>query len=402
MYWGYGLSNFIRWMESMKRSLGTDFGYTEQPGLRVAGEFPLAVTGPVAGISLGDDPSSASRRNQTLYWFAQRYRNAALARYHQADVKTYQDYRWFDLLFYDPKLLQSGDVASHLPLDRYIRDVEYISFRSSWNHDEALYVGIHGGDNKASHGHLDAGTFFVQGAGQLWGLGGLGSDDYTYPGYFSAKTLPAYWDEPELVTEPGRFHMYRLRAEGKNTLVFNPDMRPDQNPDGRAAFERILTRHDDAMAILNLTGVYERDAWRVRRGVGLRNKRQTVVIQDELQAKKPSQVWWSMHTLATVELLQNGRVAILTMGDKRLWMEIQAPFHASFSVMDASYLPGQSFPLSRNSPNIIAGHPVQKIVIFLPKVTELTLNVSMKILDPGEERPLLPEVRPLDIWAMSM
>jgi hypothetical protein len=401
MYWGYGLTNFIRWMESLQRSLGMDFGYTEQAGLRVAGEFPLAVTGPVAGVSLGDDPNQAIRRNQTLYWFAQRYRNAALAHYHQADVRDYGEYRWFDLLFYDPALLQTGENASPLSLDRYIRDLEYISFRSSWKHDEALYVGIHGGDNKASHGHLDAGTFFVQGAGQLWGLGGLGSDDYTYPGYFSAATRPSYWDEPGIISEAGRFHMYRLRAEGKNTLVFNPDMRPDQNPDGRAVVERILTHRDDAIAILNLTGVYDRDAWRVRRGIGLRDKRQTIVIQDEFLTKKPSQVWWSMHTLADVELLQNGRVARLSMGGQTLWVEIQAPFDARFSVMNAQYLPGQSFPMSRNSPNIIEDYPVQKLVIFLPNVTQQSLIVSMKIPEPGK-RPLLPHATSLDAWEASV
>jgi hypothetical protein len=402
MYWGYGLSNFIRWMETMKRSLGTDFGYTEQPGLRAAGEFPLAVSGPVCGISLGDDPVLAIRRNQTNYWFAKRYQHASLARYHRDELDFYQDFKWFDLLYYDPTLLQSAGSGSGLPLDRYIRDLEYISFRSSWKHDEALYVGVHGGDNRASHGHLDAGTFFVQGGGQIWAIGGLGSDDYTFPGYFNSKTLPGYWDAPEPITQAGRFHMYRLRAEGKNTLVFNPDVRPDQNPEGRATVERILTSPDDAIAILNLSGVYDRDARLVRRGVGLRQDRQVVVIQDEFQTKIPSMVWWSMHTLASAELLQNGRVAVLKQGGKKLWVEIQAPSNAVFARMDSTYLPGQSFPLSLNSPNVVEGFAIQKLTIALHDVTEQTLIVSMKLINDNEASPGLPGTMPLDLWSRSI
>lgn len=402
MYWDYGLSNLIRWTETMKRTLGTDYRMSETPGLQAAGFFPLAVSGPVTGISLGDDPLKKTPSG-TSYWFAKRYNSPALARYHANEVKAYGKYSWMDLLFYDPKLVAAaGTGTADLPLDRYVRDLEYVSFRSSWDHKEALYVGIHAGDNKASHGHLDAGTFFVQGKGQVWAIGGLGSDNYTFPGYFSKETLPAYKSSVTAVTEAGRFHMYRLRAEGKNTLVLNPDTRPDQNPEGKAEFERILTQAGEAMAIVNLSRVYDRDASSVRRGVGLRQKRQTVLIQDEIKMKTPGRVWWSMHTTAAVELRENGRVAILKKGAETLWLEIQSPARAGFVLRDASYLPGLAFPLSKNSPNTFQGEPVKKLTITLEQVNAVTLTVGMKLVPDTRSAPGFPPLAPLDDWARTM
>lgn len=398
MYWEYGLSNFIRWMETLKRSLGTDYGYPDTPGLKAAGTFPLAVSGPVTGISLGDDAIKKSR-SETNFWFSKRYNLPSLARHHRNAIQQNSSYTWMDLFFYDPKLLTAASPpAQAMPLDRYVRDLEYVSFRSSWNHDEALYIGVHGGDNKASHGHLDAGTFFVQGAGKVWAVGGLGGDNYTFPGYFRPKTLPDYMSPEKIVVQPGRFHMYRLRAEGKNVLVFNPDVRPDQNPVGAAEVERILTQPGDAMALLNLSQVYERDAQKVYRGVALRENRLIVVIQDEIKMKAPSTVWWSMHTMASAELLQNGRVAILKQGDKRLWMEIQAPAQASFTIQYATYLPGLSFPLSKNSPNVFQGETARKLTIQLKQVTEQRITVSMKLVDINQDSPALPDSIPLADW----
>lgn len=399
MYWDYGLSNFIRWDLTMERSLGTDYGYAASPGLSKSGFFPLAVSGPVAGISLGDDPLKKNR-SDTNFWFASHSKSSGLARYHRDEIRLLNKYTWLDLLSYDPELLNADAKGLSLPLDAYIRDVDYVSFRSTWQQDQALYVGVHAGDNKASHGHLDAGTFFVQGGGKIWAIGGLGSDNYTFPGYFSHDTLPGYMDPLSPITSPGRFHMYRLRAEGNNTLVFNPDQRPDQNPQGVARIDRILTHDSDAMVTLNLSDIYKRDASSVRRGVALRQDRQAVVIQDEIKANAPSQVYWFMHTMGSLELKQNGRVAVIKQADKTLWVEIQAPSAAQFTIMPASYLPSESFPLSSNSPNNFFGTPIQKLSILLNAVTEQTLTVAMKLVKDGET-PTLPGTRPLDAWSQE-
>jgi hypothetical protein len=46
-------------------------------------------------------------------------------------------------------------------------------------------------------------------------------------------------------------------------------------------------------------------------------------------------------------------------------------------VREASYLPGLSFPLSKNSPNTFQGEVVKKLTITLPNVKGTTLTVGM-------------------------
>jgi hypothetical protein len=374
MYWGYGLTALIRWSESLKRTLGTDYGYSETPGLQRAGYFPISMSGPAWGVSVGDDPISSTERSGTFLWFSKRFDNPFLARYQVTEIQASQNYRMTDLLYYDPQLLLQGPENSGQPLDFYVHDMEYVSFRSSWDHQKALYVGIHGGDNKASHGHLDAGSFYIQGQGKVWALGGLGSDKYTYAGYF-AETKPDYWDPVATPTSPGRFHFYRLRAEGKNTVVFNPDVRPDQNPYGKSNFTKIASTPEAALALLNLGPIYDRDAWRAERGVSLFHQRNAILIQDEFEAKHASDVYWSMHSLATIRLEHGERVAILEQDQEQLRVELKSPYNARFQVLPADYWPGLSFPLTENSENVFFGQLAKKLVIHLPDVERETIAV---------------------------
>jgi hypothetical protein len=300
-----------------------------------------------------------------------------------------------DLLYYDPQLLLQNPENSEQPLDFYVHDMEYVSLRSSWDHQRALYVGMHGGDNKASHGHLDAGSFYLQAQGKVWALGGLGADTYTHAGYFG-ETKPDYWDPVATPSNPGRFHFYRLRAEGKNTLVFNPDVRPDQNPSGKSIFTKIVSTPETALALLNLGPVYDRDALRVERGVCLFHQRNAVLIQDEFETKQTSEVYWSMHTFASVRLEQDGRVAILEQDQEQVRVELKSPANARFQILPASYLPGHAFPFTENSVNVLFGQLVKKLVVHLPEVERGTIAVLfLPALAPAE--PDWP-LKPLQNW----
>jgi hypothetical protein len=353
------------------------------------------MSGPAWGVSIGDDPIIAAQRSGTLLWFSKRFDNPFLARYQVAEIQSSQNYRMTDLLYYDPQLLRQNSEKSAQPLDFYVHDMEYVSFRSSWDHQQALYVGMHGGDNKASHGHLDAGSFYIQGQGKVWALGGLGSDKYTYAGYF-AETKPDYWDPVETPTSPGRFHFYRLRAEGKNTVVFNPDVRPDQNPYGKSTFTKIVSTPEAALALLDLGPVYDRDALRVERGVSLFQQRKAILIQDEFEARQPSDVYWSMHSLATIRLEQGERVAILEQDQEQLRVELRSPHNARFQVLPAQYWPGLSFPLAENSENIFFGQLAKKLVIHLPEVERETIAVLF-LPAHAPAVPGLP-LKPLKNW----
>jgi hypothetical protein len=406
MYWGYGLANFIRFSEGLKTALGSDFGYSDTPGLRNAATFPIYMSGPVAGVSIGDDPLT-SRRTDSNFWFARRYGQPFIARYHLKEIEAYQAYSGIsveELLFYDPHLMAQDPGETVNPrLDSYVRDLEYVSLREKWHDPKALYIGIHAGDNAANHAHLDAGTFYIQGMGKVFALGGLGSDDYTFPGYFSATTRPGYLDPLASQTEAGRFHIYRLRAEGKNVVVMNPDIRPEQDPSCKPQVERIKTDAEGGFTIVDLSACYRRDAGSYKRGIKLVEGRSTLMVQDEIAAHEPSLLYWFMHTSADISLNEAQTEATLVLDGERMVVTLAEPEKAKFTVMDAAYLPGLQFPLSRNSPNSYQGKKVKKLAIPLKDVKQATLLVRFAFPDhPGFTQHSGPAVqeasKPLSDW----
>ena len=221
--------------------------------------------------------------------------------------------------------IRSRTQFQHLPLDKYFRHAEVATFRGDWKNSNAVFVGFKAGNNRASHGHLDLGSFVLDAQGERWALD-LGSDNYNLPGYFGKQ----------------RSTYYRLRAEGHNTLVFNNgDPGPDQNLDAKTQIVRFESKPRRAFAIADLTPAYSKSAQSVRRGIALLN-RSDVLIQDEIDAKPPGEFWWFMHTPAKIKL--DGSSAILTLGKKQMHARILSPVGATFIALKAEPLPDSPHP----------------------------------------------------------
>ena len=246
-----------------------------------------------------------------------------------------------------------------------------MSLRNNWD-DEAFFVSFHGGKNSRSHGHLDAGSFDIQAEGEVWANGDLGSDNYTFPGYFSKTSLPAYFDKPTPQTQPGRWHFYRLRAEGTNNLVFNPSTCPDQYEKGEAQLINQVTGVNENSYTIDLSDCYQRDVKKYSRKIQLNKATKVISIVDDFKAKKESTLWWSMHTKAAIYILPDGKSAELNRGGKRLYATIVSPPEAKFQVLDATYLPGESFPMTRNSEN----KDLKKLAIKLDNQKENIIQVD--------------------------
>ncbi len=371
MYWGYALMYMLPGFDAMQRCLGTTYGLAETPGMRKTGYFPLFTTGPVTSLSVGDDPLKNARA-KSFFWPAKHFNDAALAKLqYDLTVENGSEMPWFDFFYYDPALVAKGKNVT-IPLDNSIYGLEIMSMRENWTSKDALYVAVHGGYNSASHGHLDAGSFYIQAMGEVWAYGDLGSDNYTFPGYFSKQTLPDYNDSITTQKEAGRFHFYRLRTEGKNCLVFNPSVRPEQNGNGTASILKQKSTPEAGYFELNMTECYNRDVKSYFRGVKLDRKNRIISIQDEFQTKSPSTVWWSMHTKADISISDNGRSAILTQNGKKAKLEIIGTKDAIFQVFPATYLPGEEFPFSKNSEN----KGSQKICIRMENVKSEKIRVD--------------------------
>jgi len=97
--------------------------------------------------------------------------------------------------------------------------------------------------------------------------------------------------------------------------------------------------------------------------------RNHVIITDNIQTKSPSELYWFMHTQATIT--PQGTTAILTQNGKTLKAEIVSPSNATFTVMDAQPLPTSPTPKQADNKNR------HKLTIHLKDVTDLTLQVKL-------------------------
>lgn len=88
------------------------------------------------------------------------------------------------MMYYDPQV--TGQFFMDLPLDYYFANTtdSWVSMRSSWSDNDALYVAMKASilTGHQTHGDLDAGDFVLDALGQRW-AGEFGNGDYLSPEY---------------------------------------------------------------------------------------------------------------------------------------------------------------------------------------------------------------------------
>ncbi|CAG7627460.1 Ig-like domain-containing protein [Paenibacillus allorhizosphaerae] len=375
-YWEYGTQYAVYFLESLHKTLGMDYGITDMKGFPNAFRFLIHINGPKGTFNFAD--GGAGKINSPLaLWFALRFGQQDAIWYHQ-NLYNADRGGLFDLLWYRPDAYASsadGDVPSR---DAYFRHVENVVMRSAWNQDDAAFAAFKAGDNSINHGHLDIGTFVYDVLGIRWAHD-LGADNYNLPDYF----------------QKNRWQYYRTRAEGHNTLVINPGKEADQSLEAKAAIVKFDSNAYGAMAIGDLTSAYKQDAISAKRGMMMFDSRRQLLIQDELRLRKPSEVWWFMHTQAQIDVLPDGKSAILSQAGKRVMVQLLGETGASFSVMNAEPLPTSPGPKQG------VNNRYKKLTIHLSGVETAVLSVRFVPLLDENADPNEPIVTPLDQWTLS-
>jgi hypothetical protein len=369
-YWNYATSYNVLFLAGLATALGTDFGLSELPAFRDTGLFPLYLTGPLNRTFNYADGGDRTIRAPQMFWLARKFNQPVFAGYERQNAAPSP----LDLLWFDPH--GAGPKSAGLPLDKYFRGAEVVVLRSQWDDPKALFVGFKAGDNKANHSHLDLGSFVFDALGARWAVD-LGADDYNLPGYFGDQ----------------RWNYYRLRAEGQNALVINPGSAPDQDPAAATKIVRFESKPERAFAIADLTPAYAKSAGKVWRGIALLHRNQ-LLVQDEIQAGQPAEVWWFMHTPASMKLEGDGRTVLLQQVGMQLRVELLSPEGATFQIMDAQPLP-ESPQRDRQAKN----QGVKKLAVHLQGVTGARLAVAMTPLTSRNEAAATPpKLTPLSDW----
>ncbi len=353
-YWDFGSRYNVLLMAALESALGTDFGLSRIDGFRQSGDYQIFLCG--AGRLAFDFSDCALRAVSTPqhFWMARKYGIPLYAWFRYGALAEGQSDGVTDLLWFEPvpRLPDAGNV----PLDKLFRKVECGSMRDSWEPDRGFVVALQGGSNAGSHRHLDLGTFILEADGVRW-IVDSGKESETYQRHKNHQD---------------RNDFYRIRAEGHNTLVFNPDGKPDQDPRGSAEFAPLRSQPDRATTSLDLTRAYAEDAARVVRTFTL-DRGRSFTISDEIACRKPSTVWSFFHTEADVELAADRRSAALTDKGKRLTVKLAGPPGAAFTAMPAEPLPG-SPRIEKQADNSRR----RKLAIRLDEVTSATLTVRFE------------------------
>ncbi len=372
-YWDYALTYLATYLAALETAQGSDFGLSDLPGISETGLFSTYIKGATGKAFNYGDGDDTLKTSANMFWLSRRFNRPLYSWQHRKEGTASP----LGVFWYDPRS-ESSNVAV-LPLDKYYSQLEVSSHRSAWENYNALSIGFKAGDNKASHGHLDIGSFVLDALGQRW-VPDLGADSYALPGYFDSQ----------------RWTYYRCRAEGHNTLVINPDSAADQIPTAVAKIIRFTTNTQRAFSIADMTPAYAQKAQKVWRGIGLFENRTRVIVQDEITSSTPAKVWWFMHTSVTPTLSSDGLSATLASStvSGRLWVRILSPTGATFKVMAASPLPTSPNPSGQN-PNV----EYRKLAIELSDVTNVQISVLLLPLSAQENPPsTLPTVIPLADW----
>ena len=361
-YWSYATQYNAFYIAALQTALGTDQDLLQMPGFADAGMFRIQSIGPLGQtFNFADAHPSVGSASQ-MFWLAKVFNRPVYAAHERLLGNDHNKIDPFHLYWFNP----AGDEKeiAALPTATVFKRINVAFLRSSWTDANAAYVGFKGGDNAASHGHADLGTFVYDADGVRWALD-LGADDYNLPDYFGKK----------------RYTYYRLRTEGHNTLTLGTE---NQNlKDAIAPIVAFSDKPNESFVVTDLTAGYTPTASRVQRGIQLLNRQ--LLIQDEFESTEPAEVVWNVHTDCKPTIDPDGTMATLKHDKKELIAKILEPAGAKFEIISANPPPPQA--QQPKAVNLIIRQP--------EKTKSLRLVV---LLTPKSDQPAEVKIQPLLKW----
>lgn len=362
-YWEYAVMYFNFASVGLKTAVGTDYGISSSVGMDNSCRYIIDVVGPGGSFNL-DDGGSPLLSVSVISAFAYNYNNAYFKKERLRQIEKYNKPTASDILYYSENLNITEDDQENL--DSYFRGSSVVAMRSG-REDNDMFLGFHGGQNGHGHCHLDAGSFIFDCFGKRWALD-LGVEPKTY----YVKTMD------------DRYTYYRYRAEGHNTFIINPDRSDDQDRYAIPVMEECHFGKDISFAICDLTEVYKkRGVTKAKRGVLMNKKQGEIIVRDEICMTGKMEYYWFMHTEAEIELCDNGKRAILIIGNDKIELELTSE-NQCFEIMEALPLPSSPFPSDS-----IENTGVKKLAVHISAEDELNAEVIIKTKNFKDSSPYI-------------
>ncbi len=420
-YWSYGTTYTQVLISALDSACGTNYGLYNSPGFARSAYFTTYLGS--ANTTWGFHDGGSGDSNPTIAaWFAKKSGDGNLnAIRRQGIEKGWTGVTVYDIMYFNPHIINN---TITLTLDAYYSLDTIMTFRSSWNSDNSIFAGLHGGDNQASHGDLDIGNFVICVNG-VYMICDLGSDAYNMVGYFGSY----------------RWSYYRKRTEGQNSLVMIyegeswngktgvpqairgngeiysgavPD--PDYyGQDANAVSEAIAFESgtNSAYGIIDMAPAYKSVKDGMKRGLYMTNNRSTVVIQDEGNFSASMDIWWFAHTQGQITILPGGKSAVIYRNGVYLYAEIvtdpNSPMSASFKVMEAESL-DENYVGDTVESGIYTGETesdrssFKKLAIAVEARRQFNIAVAFTVIDSYEDVPEFGTIynyTPMSEWKVN-
>ena len=319
-YWSYGMHFNVIAIALLEGTLGSDFGFASKPGFREAGYYPDFVTGPSGFTFNYADGGSGRGTHPALWWFAKRFNAPDILRYRELDnFKAYvarrdkgivtKGHRLFPFALFWIETPPPSDVPPNLPLVWDGQGPVPITIqRSSWNDEEALFVGLKGGSPSGPHGHMDGGSFVMDTKGVRWAVD-LGAEGY----YGIEKRGMDLWNSAQ---NSDRWKVFRLSTWSHNVPMIDGCQ---QWVKGSAKVMEVKKEGASSEVTLDLSSLYTNATTVVRKGAMASDGRR-YLLRDTFAGVRPgASIRWAMMTTAeptvdgaAVTLRRDGKTLALT------------------------------------------------------------------------------------------
>lgn len=308
-YGEYAVSYYIPAVCALSDRTGNDFGYLSADNIWAFSDFAIHMSGSNEVFNFGDG-GEALLESPELWLRSQKDGNMMYAAYRLKQLeKSTAHVNVYDLLWYDANasLFNIDEVQK----DMLFQSINTASFHGDYFGSESSFAALHSDRNDVTHSHLDCGSFVYDAEGVRF-ASDMGQDNYN---------LYNYWQTSSKI-EKNRWCYYRMRAEGHNTLVINPSLKPDQTVDAHCTIDRFASKTDYGFCVADITDAYRDNTYSVKRGLRFSREDNSCIIRDEIDLKTESDIFWYMHTAANVQISADGKSAVLTRWGKRVWMGI--------------------------------------------------------------------------------
>ncbi|RPJ58057.1 MAG: heparinase [Acidobacteria bacterium] len=317
-YWGYGTNFNVMFLSAIEKVFGKDYGLSETPGFKKTAAYLLHMTGPSGDCFNYSDSGTRAGLNPAMFWFARRLNDYSLL-WLEKDYVTTDRSVGRDRLLPTALIWGAGEgVSGKITAPQATVWVgggknPVALMRTSWTDPGAVFVGVKGGSPSVNHAHMDIGSFVMEADGVRWAMD-FGSQDYHS---LESKGV-ALWGRDQ---DSQRWQVFRYNNFVHNTLTIDGKL---QQVSGFAPIYRHSDNPQFRHAQIDMTGVYQGQIEKARRGVAIVDQKY-VVVRDELETgPAETTLRWTLLTAADVRIT-GPHSAELSLKGRKLELQVREP-----------------------------------------------------------------------------